>query len=298
MVSIIIPTYKRTFTLKRAIDSCLNQSMKNIEIIVVDDNDPNNEYRRKTEEVMKNYYMNPKIIYVKHECNKKGSAARNTGIDIANGEYITFLDDDDVLDENKITNQVECLKKMGNKYGIVICGVRICDENTKKTMRYIIPKETINPQFDILRLRLGMGTGSNPLFTKDAIKNTGYFDTSFLRQQDTEYVIRVLRNYKLAIIPEIMITKYENGHPNRPNLSKYVEVHQHFLNKFSKDIESYTQKQQNEIYRNNWHQICIVAVDYRKWRLAKEYFKKANTYMKYTSKMRIGIIKHIINNKF
>ena len=95
LVSVIIPTYKRPDYLDRAIDSVLNQTYNNIEIIVVDDNNPNTEGRERTEKIMRRYENNPHVIYIKHEYNKNGSAARNTGFKASHGVYLAFLDDDD-----------------------------------------------------------------------------------------------------------------------------------------------------------------------------------------------------------
>lgn len=298
MVSIIIPTYKRSDTLGRAIDSCLNQTVPDIEIIVVDDNDPDTEYRKITEQLMQRYEDNPRVRYLKHPRNLKGSAARNTGIREAKGDYITFLDDDDVLENTKIEKQVQALSACDDTYGVVCCGVKICDADTGKQMRITVPNKNGNVQFEMLKLRLGMGTGSNPLFSREAVEKTGFFDTSFLRHQDLEYLIRILRNYKLITIPDVLITKYESGHPNRPSAEKYMEIQEHFLDTFKTDIEKYTQEQQNEIYRNNWHQMCIIAVDVRNWKLACQCYKKAKSYMKYTMRMRLGIIRHMLNGRY
>lgn len=298
LVSVIIPTYKRSVTLERAVDSCLSQTLKNIEIIVVDDNIPETKYRALTEKIMEKYYNVDNVIYIKHSQNLKGSAARNTGIQKSRGKFITFLDDDDVLDSEKLEKQMNRLINAGEEFGMVCCGVRIKDEKTGKQMNVVQPEKGGNVQFDILRLRLGMGTGSNPMYTREAVERTGLYDTSFLRHQDTEYVIRVLRNYKMAVVPEVLITKFESGHPNRPEANKYLEIQEHFLEKFKEDIVKYSESQQNEIYRNNWHQICIVAVDAREWKLAKKCYKKAKSYMKYTVKMKLGIVKHILNNKY
>lgn len=298
MVSIIIPTYKRSDVLVRAIESCLNQTMKDIEIIVVDDNQPDSEYRKITEQMMERYNDNEKVIYLKHEKNMRGSAARNTGIKASHGDYITFLDDDDVLDSTKIEKQVEVLSQKGQEYGVVCCGVKVCDADSGKQMKCIQPNKEGDVQFDMLKLRMGMGTGSNPLFRRSVVEETGFFDTSFLRQQDTEYMIRVLRNYKLAVVPEILITKYESGHPNRPAADVYLDIQKHFMNTFKDDISRYSEDEQNEIYRNNWHQICIVAVDARDWKIAKQCYKKANDYMKYSLKMKLGILRHILNNRY
>ena len=132
LISVIIPTYKRPKMLGRAIESILMQTYKNIEIIVVDDNDENSEFRKETEDFMKRYKNNPKVRYVKHRTNKGGALARNTGIRIANGKYISFLDDDDEYLPEKIKKQLnKALESDLENLAFVYCQMDICDEKGK-----------------------------------------------------------------------------------------------------------------------------------------------------------------------
>ena len=109
-VSIIIPTYKRELSVfSRALESLCNQSYTNIEVIVIDDSP--NEYKDRM--AIKQYIEQKKdarIHYVANETNLGGSIARNKGIDIATGDFITFLDDDDEYLSCKIEHQIEYMQ--------------------------------------------------------------------------------------------------------------------------------------------------------------------------------------------
>ena len=85
LVSIIIPTFKRPGMLARAIESCLKQTYKNIEILVVDDNNPDTEGRIETEKFMQQYNDVKQIRYIKCKQNGGGAVARNEGIKNAKG---------------------------------------------------------------------------------------------------------------------------------------------------------------------------------------------------------------------
>src|SRR5690349_3602213 len=100
-VSVIIPTYNRAQFIARAVDSVLEQTYKDFEIIVIDDGSSDN-----TQEILKAY--EGKIRYV-YQQNKGISAARNRGIQEAKGEYIAFLDSDDVWKPEKLSVQVAIL---------------------------------------------------------------------------------------------------------------------------------------------------------------------------------------------
>lgn len=128
LVSVVIPTYSRPVFLQRCVNSVLSQSYPNIEIFVVDDNNPDTEARTETEKTMEVYRDNSRVTYLQHEKNRNGSAARNTGWRAAKGEYITFLDDDDEIAETKIQKQVECLESLDASWGMCYTGYKLIKE--------------------------------------------------------------------------------------------------------------------------------------------------------------------------
>jgi glycosyltransferase involved in cell wall biosynthesis len=103
LVSIIIPSYQSAQFVTKAIDSCLFQSYSNIEIIVIDDGSTDD-----TKNILLSYINAKKIHYLYQE-NKGLSGARNSGLRIANGEYLQFLDADDTICPTKIDCQIEYL---------------------------------------------------------------------------------------------------------------------------------------------------------------------------------------------
>lgn len=129
-VSIIIPTYKReTHYLDRAIQSLLNQTYANIEIIVVDDNGKGTAFQLKTEEFMRKYNSYSNIIYHHNENNIGGALSRNIGIDLASGEYVTFLDDDDEYLPYKIECQLTYMKE--HDFDMTLTNLTLVNENKK-----------------------------------------------------------------------------------------------------------------------------------------------------------------------
>lgn len=111
LISVIIPTFKRSEFLPIAIDSVLAQTYKNIEVIVVSDNDIDNEYDKETCKVMKRYATCDNVKYLPAIGNHGGCYARNRGLNSAKGAYVNFLDDDDSFYPTKIERQVEAIRK-------------------------------------------------------------------------------------------------------------------------------------------------------------------------------------------
>ena len=101
--SVIIAAYNIGEYIQRALESAAKQTLKNIEIIVVNDASTDNTKQKILE--MKEKYNN--IIYLEHEVNKKAGGARNTGLAVAKGEYIVFLDGDDYLAEDDVLERLD-----------------------------------------------------------------------------------------------------------------------------------------------------------------------------------------------
>ena len=102
-VSVVIPTYKRSEFLLRALESVLNQTWTDIEAVIVDDNGEGSEFRAATQRSLDEHYAaDPRVKRVLNAKNMGGALARNEGIAAATGEYITFLDDDDIFLPEKV----------------------------------------------------------------------------------------------------------------------------------------------------------------------------------------------------
>ncbi len=202
LVSVIVTSFGLPKGLKRAIDSVLSQTYSPIEIIVVDDNNPDSIYRTQTELVMGQYISNPMIKYIRHDRNMNGAVARNTGIDQAVGEYIAFLDNDDVYLSERIESSLKYLED-NPLFGGVVTSVILAEDR--------IPIKKVTPNVDgklSWRLLCGtesIGTGSNLFFRKSVVKNIGYFDTNFLRYQDMEFFLRVCQKYNIGLITDYII---------------------------------------------------------------------------------------------
>lgn len=129
LVSVVIPTYKRSDMLINAIESVKSQTYKNIEIIIVDDNDEDSEYRKETKGKLKEYIELNEIRYIENKKNIGGSLTRNRGIKEARGKYIAFLDDDDIFMPTKIEKQVKLIEENRDKgVGLVYCYCNGVDE--------------------------------------------------------------------------------------------------------------------------------------------------------------------------
>lgn len=245
LVSVIIPTFKRPDTLARAVNSVLKQTYKNIEIIVVDDNNPDSEGRILTEEVMNEFADNDRVRYIKHEKNKNGSAARNTGFRNSYGEYIAFFDDDDVFLPRKIASQVKKLESLSTEWGVCYSQYYTQKEGEPKKLA----DENREGNLFLLALKqdLCVNAGSNLLIRRSAVEAINGFDESFKRNQDHEFLVRLLQKYKIAYVDEPGLI-YSVGTTNVE--IDYDATITHYINTFKDLIDTLSPDDRREFYDN------------------------------------------------
>lgn len=287
LVSIIIPTYKRNENLEKAIDSVLKQTYENIEIIVVDDNDSKTTYREKNEILMNNYKKNNKIIYIKHEKNKNGAAARNTGIKQAKGSYIGFLDDDDEFMPTKIEEQVKFLEK-NTEYNCVGCQIY----RGQRIEKQKINEETLLE--DILSLKISPIT-STLLFREKSIKDINGFNENYRRHQDVEMLARYLKESRFGYIEKPLIRMGINNGENQLNGEKLKELKEQFLKDFMPAIDELEKKRKGSKKRILCSHYVAMTINFLKNRnkeLLKEITKKA--FKSYPITYTVSLIKSIL----
>ena len=202
-VSVIIPTYNRKHTLKRAIQSVYMQSLLPYEVIVVDDGSNDG-----TKEWVKQKYPNVKYIYQK---NSGVSSARNKGIKIARGDWIALLDSDDEWLPNKLSEQISKIKsnldvKILHSNEIWIRnGVRVNQmKKHKKFGGYIFEK-----CLDICRI-----SPSSVLLKKEILNDIGTFDESLKVCEDYDLWLRITSKYPVCFLDIPLIKKY-GGHSDQ-----------------------------------------------------------------------------------
>lgn len=244
LVSIIIPTYNGADKICAAVDSVLNQTYENIEVIVVDDNGEGTENQRLTAKAMEKYRDNPKVQYLVHKVNKNGSAARNTGIRASKGEFLGFLDDDDLFLPEKTQKEVDLFNSLSDEYGLVY-GSFIEHMNDRCT-RTLEADSTENFLYRFLCNEV-IACSSTVMIRRKVLETVVEWDESFRRHQDLEFFARVADSYKVACVKDICIEKFKLDR-NMPKGKTYEEYRLHYLAKMKPIIEKFTPKQQKRLY--------------------------------------------------
>ena len=261
LVSVIIPTYKGSDKIERAVDSAMSQTYPNIEVIVVDDNGAGTVEQLLTAEKVEKYRKHENFVYVVHDVNKNGSAARNSGVKKAKGYYLCFLDDDDVFLPQKTELQVRKLRSMPAEYGMVFGSVdEIVSTDVLRHYRADFSGDFL---YQFLCGKL-FACSSTVMITRQALEEVGDWDESFCRHQDWEYFSRVASRYQVTYVPETCVLKnrYDQNLPKDGAIAEQYRLH--FLEKMKPIIEKY-----------ELHQIRTIR-DHHLTQVGKVYLKNKN----------------------
>lgn len=283
-VSVVIPTYKRSNMLNRAIESVLKQTYKNIEIIVIDDNNPDTEYRKKTSLEMEKYKDNPNIKYIKHNRNKNGSVARNTGIYHSTGELITFLDDDDWYHPEKIEKQVEFLVK-NKKYKAVYCGWNRGGKQVEPTLEGDLSSEILSGE-KVIRTNTIM-------IWKSVINEIGGWREDFIRNQEAALLLDYFyKGYQIGVISKVLVYYDISDRSNALLTKKNKEQYDFLISEFDhviKALERENKFVRKEIITSRYKAILL---SYMK---EKQFINAIRHYLNSTIKYPVFFNKQLLN---
>ncbi len=262
LVSVIMPTYKRSEKLIRAIDSVLSQTYSMIELILVNDNEPNDEFTEELKRRVTVYSLDSRFHLILQDKHINGAVARNVGIKKAKGEYIAFLDDDDWWKPNKIAIQVDVLRNLSPEWGGVSCMIERYKNDTLISRQPSYPSGNVYKE--VLMLNADYETGSL-LLRHTALDKTGYFDPKLLRHQDLQLLVNFTYKYKLMMVEEYLHCRDISDAQNRPNVEKIINAKRAFFESVKPVIDSLSKAERRQVYLLNNAEVGYVQLKNRNY---------------------------------
>jgi glycosyltransferase involved in cell wall biosynthesis len=230
-VSVILPTYNRSNLIGKSIKSVLDQSYNDFELIIVDDASTDN-----TDEIVR-AFNDPRIIYTTHSVNKGGAAARNTGINIARGEFIAFQDSDDLWLRNKLAKQVALLADSQPEIGVVYTRCSLLSGGQKKSIPCDSQVITEGNLYQAL-LQYNFITLPSALIKKTCLQKAGIFDEALPRFQDWELFLRIAKHFEFKYIPEPLLLAHVTEGSITSNPKAGINALEIILNKHFEEYRS------------------------------------------------------------
>ena len=228
-ISVVMPTYNRAHFLGKAIDSVLSQTYGNFEVIIIDDNSKDN-----TADLLKKY-KDTRIKYVKNTENRGCGVARNQGMELARGDYITFLDSDDEIFSTKFEKQLENFHALPNKIGLIYCGFCYASGKTGEIVKSISPKLDGNVYNNLLARNLFPIHA--PIIRRECFQKCGMLDVTLPACEDWDIWIRISRYYKFAFVPDILAKYNIHGKQKSTEVESVIRARERIVEKYRSDLD-------------------------------------------------------------
>ena len=210
-VSVVIPAHNASTTLSATVDSVLGQSFSDLEVVIVDDGSTDDTYS------MASSLSDPRIRAVRQE-NGGAPSARNAGIGEATGDYVAFLDADDLWFPNKLERHLEFMRQRGALASQT--ALWFVNDSLRRLHRGSCPQFS-DPLLDVLLFRHMPGLMSTLVVERQFLQQVGLFDESLAILEDWEIAIRLARGGRFLNLDEAL-TMYRL-HPDNRSLD--LEIH-------------------------------------------------------------------------
>lgn len=249
MISVIVPTYNRIKELPKAVESILNQTYKDFELIIIDDGSTDD-----TEEMIKQY-NDERIKYIKNTTHMHGaSAARNIGIKESVGDYIAFNDSDDEWHPNKLEKQLLFLEQ--EKADVTFCMVHR-DKHWIPDIRFEQKDCTLE------RILKGSFMSTPALFGKAECFKNCLFDEQIKRNVDWELVIRLIKGYKVVYQKENLVEQAVTKGSVSSDCNNAIASMNYILEKHKRLYKQYPKSQRRVILGLHYQIVLSKDFEYR-----------------------------------
>lgn len=257
-ISVIIPTYNRGNIIGNSIKSVLNQTYKNLEVIIIDDGSTDN-----TKEIISKF-EDERIRYIKLDENRGGSNARNIGIKIAHGKYISFQDSDDIFYPDKLEKQFKnIIYKNSN---LDFCKIKVIFNSSYSHFYPNSRQEKSIYEGNIFNELISKGNfiSTQAMLVKGKFLKKYFFDPLLPRLQDFDLILRMIPKVKISYTKNVLVELHMQNDSitlSQKKLQKAVNIilkkKYNFNSNQKKAFLNYINSQIISILSNNSNISCI-----------------------------------------
>lgn len=254
LISVIIPAYNAEKTIKETIESVLNQTFSEFELIVINDGSEDS-----TLDIVSS--ISDTRIKVFSYSNSGPQKSRNRGIAIAIGEYLAFLDSDDLWTPDKLESQLKVLQE-NTEAAVAYSWSNWIDTKGKVWRRGTYMSETGNIYEKLLLIDF-IGSGSNPLVRAQAIVEVGEFDESLVGGQDWDMWLRLAALYPFVVVPHPQVLYRKDPHSNSwsNNVERQEIGFKRVIEKALSQAPESIQKRKKDIIGNRYKCLVVDALE-------------------------------------
>jgi len=274
MISVVLPTHNRKTRgfLKESIESVLKQDHKDFELLIIDDGSTDG-----TSELCKLYASREAANTVRYIYQKNGgvSSARNNGIRCARGEYVAFLDDDDIWLPQKLSEQMNLIESRGDdRFGLCYTALELITEQSARTGEI----QSLNADGFVFREMLYKNLvvcTSSVIVPKKIFDVVGFFDESSSHAEDYDLWLRISKKYNIYSIDKPLVLYRRHKNKLSQDLDK---IEQNSLCAVKAVMQGLSEAEQNMVLNANYRRRAA----YRLWReeyvVFRQHIRKARLY--------------------
>jgi glycosyltransferase involved in cell wall biosynthesis len=283
LVSVVLPTYNRARLLSRAVNSVLDQTYPNFELIVVDDCSTDG-----TEGVMQGF-QDDRIRYIRHEKNQGAPIARNTGIRAAKGKYIAFQDSDDVWLSTKLEKQVNAFNSAPSDLGVIYTSFWLISDYEKTLIPSSYLKQTEGKIHDVL-LKMNFVSLSSAVVKRECFEKVGMFE-NIPRFQDWELWLRISQYYYFKHLREPLVKVYRQSDSISRNTDVLITARKYILSKYYNELSK-----NSKLLSKHYSDIGIFLCSKGDIKEGRKYFFKAVSVNPFNAKLLLWTIASIFGS--
>lgn len=261
LVSVIVPAYNRADVISRAINSVLAQTLQDFEIIVIDDGSID-----QTADVVDRM---PDVRLIRHNSNLGAAVARNSGIQVARGEWIAFLDSDDLWMPEKLERQIQLLASVPESIKACVTSLVIEYSNGgifEKRLR------TASNWYRELMMRCNLSPGATLMVSRKAFDQVGYLDTALSRYEDWDWLLRYAHSgWPIVVLDQPLARVFRSSAPNSATM---IQTTKYFVDKHTRDFMEEGWFYGRKAIAKRWLEVAYHSFRSREWYTGARYLIK------------------------
>jgi glycosyltransferase involved in cell wall biosynthesis len=277
-VSVVIPAYNAMVYLPDTVESVLKQTFTDFEVLIIDDGSSDHIVSWASQ------LTDPRVKLISQE-NQGVSVARNTGIAHAQGEYVAFLDADDLWEPTKLEKQVQCLEDKP-EVGLVYTWTVLVDERGNSTGRVFASHAEGDVWKQLLETDV-ISSGSSAMFRHCCFEAVGVFDRSLAYAEDLELWLRIATRYPFAVVKEPLTLYRQNSKSVSKNRQKMLDGLRIVIEKTFQSVPLELLYLRNRAYGSIFLGMAWLAIDGRDYKKAIHFRQQAllhNPQIRYSEK--------------
>ena len=267
-VTVVIPAYNAIEHIVETIETVLDQTYQDFELLVVDDGSTDG-----TADLLASFAEQEPKIRIITQCNQGVSAARNTAIKQAQGKYIAILDADDLWELTKLQKQVDSLEA-NPQAGLCYTWTAMADSEGKATGRVIMSHAEGDVWQQLCEMNI-VCCGSTPMILRRCFDDVGMFDENLLFSEDWDMWWRIAAKYPFSVVKEPLIRYRQHSSSHSTNCQLMLETSRTLIESNYAQAPIELLHYRNRSYGSIYLYLAWRAIESRDYQLAREFRAQA-----------------------